>query len=347
MSAPGPARFTSRQVRIDHYSAVHLAATLARETAVQCGLPGSLPDQAAAVASELASNLDKHATDGIVYLHPLPLGDGMEILSADRGPGMSDLQRCLTDGYSTTDTLGSGLGAVRRVANDFTIRTLVPDGTIISARVTAPGNTPSRTTAPEQQRPSPAAGTGAVCLPSDGEQEYGDGCALVDSDAGRTAIVVDGLGHGELAAHAARAALKTFHSTSHQPLPDIMLALHHTLRHTRGAAVGLVRLVSGHAQYCGVGNVRLCALSVHQDHRRLDGQPGIVGWNLPTPQLRTTPLQPGQVCVLHSDGIEARWSHNPSAFLLRLPAELLPAALAHRHRRTRDDSTALSLTGPR
>ncbi|MFI6347356.1 SpoIIE family protein phosphatase [Streptomyces sp. NPDC050560] len=346
MSLKEPSRFVTRQVRIDHYSAVHLAATLARETAANCGLPGSLPDQAAAMASELASNLDKHASDGIVFLHALPLGRGMEILAADRGPGMADLKRCLADGYSTTNTLGSGLGAARRVATDFTVRTRVPDGTIVSARLAFPRGRSSGTREEEGRAPeATGTGTGAVCVPADGEQECGDGCAIVDSGTGRTALVVDGLGHGELAARAARAALKMFHASSHQPLPDIMNALHQALRHTRGAAVGLVRLEAGRAQYCGVGNIRLCVLSIHESHRRLDGRPGVVGWNMPTPQLRTMPLHPGQVCVLYSDGIEARWTHDPSPFLLRLPAELLPAALVHRHRRTRDDSTALSLTG--
>ncbi|MFF8606794.1 SpoIIE family protein phosphatase [Streptomyces sp. NPDC015346] len=322
------------QVPIDHYSAVHLAATHAREMAVRCGMEASWPDQAAAVASELASNLDKHAADGIVYLQPLPMGEGLEILAVDRGPGMAELQRCLTDGYTTTGTLGTGLGAVGRVATDFVIRTQVPEGTVASARVSAVG----RTT---------ASGTGMVCLPADGEEECGDGCALFETGGRLTAAVVDGLGHGEAAARATRTALQVFRDTSEQPLPDIMRSLHRSLRHTRGAAVGLIRLLPGSVEFCGVGNIRLCLLSVHHVRRRLDGRPGVVGWNLPTPQVQNAPVEPGEVLLAHSDGIESRWSHDPSPFLLRLPAELLPAALAHRHRRSRDDATALSLTGLR
>jgi anti-sigma regulatory factor (Ser/Thr protein kinase) len=335
LSSYGYARLPTAQIPIDHYSAVHLAATRAREAAVHCGLTGALPDKAAAVASELASNLDKHATDGIVYVQPLALDPGLEIIAVDRGPGMERLERCLADGFTTTGTLGTGLGAVKRVASAFVVRTQVPGGTVAAARITAADQAP------------PAPGAGAVCLPADGEQECGDGCAVFDTDAGRTAVVVDGLGHGVEAARAARGALRTFHGVCDQPLPEIMNAFHRALRHTRGAAVGLLRLRPGAAEFCGVGNVRLCVLSRDAAQRRLDGRPGVVGWNLPTPQVRSTPMTPDQVVVLHSDGIEARWSHAPSPFLLRLPAELLPAALAHRYRRSRDDASALSLTGLR
>ena len=66
------------------------------------------------IASELASNLVKHARDGMVLvraLHDQPAG--VEIVSIDRGPGM-DSARALRDGYSTAASLGHGLGAIKR-----------------------------------------------------------------------------------------------------------------------------------------------------------------------------------------------------------------------------------------
>ncbi|EST39719.1 hypothetical protein N566_00275 [Streptomycetaceae bacterium MP113-05] len=333
MSGPDPVPPPTVEVHIDHYSAVHLAATRARETAVQCGLAGSLPDRAGAVASELASNLGKHAMDGVLYLQPAPGGAGLEILAADRGPGMADLQRCLADGYTTTGTLGTGLGAVQRIAGELVVRTQPGEGTVAAARISPPGTV----------RPAPRAGM--IRLPAEGEDVCGDGCAVTGDPEAPTAMVVDGLGHGAPAERAARTALRAFEGMAADALPEIVRNLHRSLRHTRGAAVGLLRLREGHAEYCGVGNVRLCVLSVEDEHRRLDGRPGVVGWNLPTPQVRTVPLRPGQVAVLYSDGIASRWSHSPGPFLLRLPPELLPAALAHRHRKYRDDATALSMEG--
>ncbi|MFE9388846.1 SpoIIE family protein phosphatase [Streptomyces sp. NPDC006784] len=337
------------QVRIDHHSAVHLAADVARRTARRCGLDGSLPEQAAAVASELASNLDKHAGDGVVYLQPLPLGEGFEVLAVDRGPGMGELQRCLADGYTTTNTLGTGLGAVSRVADAFVIRTRVPDGTVASARLTPRGGGSPAGGSAEPSGPDglPGHRVGAICLPAEGEEHCGDGWSLHATAGQVTAVVVDGLGHGEAAARATRVALRIAREAPESALPELMTQMHRALRHTRGAAVGLVRLEPGRLHFCGVGNVRVCVLHHDRTPRRIESRPGIVGWNLPTPHVRTEPLAPDRMAVVHTDGIQARWAHDPSRFLSGLPAPLLPAALAHRHRRLRDDATALALTGLR
>ncbi len=327
-----PAVLSTAFVRIDHYSAVHLAAATARSIAQQCRLPGAAPDRAAVVASELASNLDKHAKDGALYIQPLPLGAGLEILAADRGPGMPELQRCLADGYTTTGTLGAGLGAVSRTATDFTIRTQVGVGTLACARLALPG------------QPEPVwQDAGFLCLPAEGEEECGDAGAIVQHAGIRTAIVVDGLGHGPRAAEAARTALRAFHAVEDRPLPQILDSLHRALRHTRGAAVGLLRLHAGHAQYCGIGNVRVLAFSSRGVDHRLTGQPGIVGWKMPAAKTHSIPLAHGTTAVLHSDGINAQWAHAPSRFMLRLPPPLLAAAVAHGHRSSRDDATVLAV----
>ncbi|WP_432107703.1 SpoIIE family protein phosphatase [Streptomyces sp. AA1529] len=335
------------QVRIDHHSAVHLAADLARRTARKCGLDGSLPDQAAAVASELASNLDKHAGDGVVFLQPLPLGAGFEVLAVDRGPGMGELQRCLADGYTTTNTLGTGLGAVSRVADAFVIRTRVPDGTVASARLAPRAGSAAAGAVPPGPDGLPGHRVGAICLPAEGEEQCGDGWFLHTAAGRVTAAVVDGLGHGEAAARATRVALRVAQEAPDRALPALMAEMHRALRHTRGAAVGLVRLEPGRLHFCGVGNVRVCVLHHDRSPRRIESRPGIVGWNLPTPHVRTEPLAADRLALVHSDGIQARWAHDPSRFLSQLPAPLLPAALAHRHRRLRDDATALALTGLR
>ncbi|MEU8958002.1 SpoIIE family protein phosphatase [Streptomyces sp. NPDC048518] len=319
-------------VRIDHYSAVHLAAAAARSLGEQCGLPGSLPDQVAVLASELASNIDKHARDGALYIQPLPLGAGVEILAVDRGPGMPELERCLADGYTTVGTLGAGLGAVSRIATDFTIRTQTGTGTLASARLTRLDQT-----AVARQ------GASLVCLPADGEERCGDAGAVVDDGTVRTAAVIDGLGHGPAAAEAADSALRCFRAAAERTLPDILGAMHRTLRHTRGAAVALLRLDGEQALYCGIGNIRAVALSHDGVHHRLTGQPGVVGWRMPTPKTHTIPLPEGTTAVLHTDGIDARWTHAPTLFTLRLPPQLLTAAVTHNHRSTRDDATVLAL----
>ncbi|PJE99354.1 hypothetical protein CUT44_05240 [Streptomyces carminius] len=319
------------EIRIDHESAIHLAATAARDCALRCELPGAMPDQAAVLASELASNLVKHAVDGTVYVQRLPYGEGMEILAVDSGPGIRDLDRSLADGYTTTGSLGAGLGAVRRIATEFTIRTRRGTGTLVCARLAVSGV------------PRPGHwDVGAVRLPARGEKHCGDAHAVAATGDALTALVVDGLGHGASAAEAARSALRSFRTAPDRPLTEIITSLHRALRHTRGAAAGVLRLHSDRAEYCGIGNIRAALLSGGGVDHRLTGQPGIVGWNVPTPRTRTLTLRPGTTIVLHSDGVESHWDRDPSSFLPRLPPPLLAAALAHGHRRFRDDATVLA-----
>nr|WP_107115533.1 SpoIIE family protein phosphatase [Streptomyces specialis] len=313
---PSPRREPSAQVRIDHHSAVHLAVVTARSLARRCGLTGALPEKAAVLASELASNLDKHARDGVVYLQPLPLGAGLDIAAADRGPGMVELERCFADGYTTSGTLGAGLGAVRRIATDFTIRTQPGDGTVVSARL-----------APPEHAAAARASVGAVCLPLEGEDVSGDACAVTDGDTGRTALVVDALGHGAAAADAAGAAMAAFSREPDRPLPVLMAALHKALRRTRGAAVALLRLTPGRADFCGTGNVRLSLVSSDRVRSGPPAPPGIVGYNMPQPTVHSVDLAPRETCVLHPDGIDPGWARHARPFLLRLPPSLLLSLL--------------------
>lgn len=322
-------------IRVDHYSAVQLAATTARRTALDQGLGGALPDQAAVLASELAGNVAKHAQNGSLYIQPLPLRTGVEILAVDRGPGMADLERCLTDGYTTSSTLGSGLGAVRRIADEFTVRTREGTGTVVSARLGQPGASPADGTG----------GVGAVRVPADGESLCGDSWGLAVTGDVRTALVVDGLGHGRLAAEAAELAVRAFHRDPGQPLPQLLRTMHRALRRSRGAAVGLLRLSDQGVEQCSVGNVRTLLLGHDGVRRRFGGQPGVVGWNMPEPRVQRVPAEPGAIALLHSDGIDARWTHTLTPFLTGLPAPLLAGALVHEHRRSRDDATVLTL-GP-
>ncbi|AZM57449.1 hypothetical protein DMA15_04160 [Streptomyces sp. WAC 01529] len=331
---------TTLHVPIDHHSAVQTAASRARALAHACRMPGALPDQAAVLASELASNISKHARNGALFLQPSPLGGrspldtALDVVAVDNGPGIPDIGLSLTDGFSTTKTMGAGLGAVRRIATDFTLRSASGRGTLAHARLAVP------------QGRRPGADIGALCLPAGGEQICGDGYAVVEGDGNWTGLVIDGLGHGPEAAAASQRAVRTFQSCSEAPLPEVLNALHSALRHTRGAAATAIRVGSGRAEYCGVGNIRVAAVSAHGVHRQLTGQAGIVGYNLPTPRSRFLDLSDCTAVVVYTDGIDHRWTHDPAPDRLSLPPTLLAASLAHTHRRHRDDATVLALGSP-
>jgi serine/threonine-protein kinase RsbT len=75
------------------------------------------------VVSELASNLVRHAARGEIQVVSVngPRGAGIEVKSCDAGPGIADIDAALTDGFSTAGGLGSGLGGVRRMMDEFEV----------------------------------------------------------------------------------------------------------------------------------------------------------------------------------------------------------------------------------
>ncbi|MDB5241829.1 MAG: hypothetical protein JWP57_2454, partial [Spirosoma sp.] len=78
------------------------------------------------IIAELTSNLVKYAQAGELLVRTISeaTNAGIEIISADNGPGMVDTSRMMMDGVSTTKSLGQGLGAVERLADFFELYSL-------------------------------------------------------------------------------------------------------------------------------------------------------------------------------------------------------------------------------
>jgi serine/threonine-protein kinase RsbT len=88
------------------------------------------------VTSELARNALVHAGGGEVCLRLLrdERRVGLEIQVTDEGPGIGDLEQAMIDGYSTVGGLGTGLGAARRLSDEFEISSRPSGGTRVLAR---------------------------------------------------------------------------------------------------------------------------------------------------------------------------------------------------------------------
>ena len=95
-------------------------------------------ERVALAVSELATNLVRYAQEGTIVLSSVAgsAGTGIQVESWDVGPGIADLEQALEDGFSTGGGLGSGLPAVRRLMDEFTIAT-GPSGTRIVVRTWA------------------------------------------------------------------------------------------------------------------------------------------------------------------------------------------------------------------
>ncbi len=58
--------------------------------------------------------------------------DGLQLVFDDKGPGIEDVERALTDGFSTARSMGLGLGGARRLVNEFTLVTRPGAGTTVT-----------------------------------------------------------------------------------------------------------------------------------------------------------------------------------------------------------------------
>lgn len=287
----------------------------------------------AIIVTELGNNLVRHARGGFLLLAVDEECREIEIVAVDRGPGIPDVGRSLSDGFSTGGTPGTGLGAVRRLASDFHLHSAVPEGTIVVARVRAEGQVP-------RQQPAIVAAGLSVALA--GEIVCGDAWAVAVDGSSASILVADGLGHGPDAAEAARAAVAVFAADPRQGPRSMLSAMHARLRSTRGAAVTLMQLDGelGTIRAAGAGNVAARIVSGDTDKSVLT-QHGTVGLQMRTPDEQRLDWPPHALLVVHSDGLESRWSPQRLMPLLRRDPTLAAAVLLRDHSRGRDDATVV------
>jgi anti-sigma regulatory factor (Ser/Thr protein kinase) len=320
-----------RAYALTEQSEIGAVRRAAIEFARELGMDETAQGKVALVVNELATNVIKHAKRGELILRAVDrLGRvGVELLSLDEGPGISDLGRALADGYSTAGSPGNGLGAIRRLASTFDLHSIVGVGTVAVARLWL--------------GPPPAPGpyqVGVVSLPTIGETECGDGWAIAGDDERIVVLVVDGLGHGPLAATAAREAEKIFRAQSALSAPDLLERIHSGLGHSRGAAAAVAEILrpAGVVKYAGIGNIS-ASLHGRAGSRSMVSQSGIVGSDVRRIQLFSYPFTPEMLLVAHSDGLSAHWQLDP--VLTAHDPSVIAGVLYRVAKRGRDDATVV------
>jgi anti-sigma regulatory factor (Ser/Thr protein kinase) len=253
----------------------------------------------ALIATEMASNLLKHATRGFVVLRRYAdvSGSGVELLALDRGNGIHNVPSALRDGYSTAGSFGAGLGVMQRQADGFEIYSRADKGTAVVARVAAD--------------PPTLVGKallGVIVEPYPGETVCGDAWAYADSPQGPTLIVVDGTGHGPFAEIAAQTALRSFLQNASESCTRILELIHAALQPTRGAAVSIARIDAAQqvVRFAGIGNVSGLLQST-DGTKRMVSHSGTAGHIARRIREFVYPYVGSPTVVLHSDGMSGRW----------------------------------------
>lgn len=116
---------------------VIVARQQGRQLAHQIGFTIVDQTRITTVISELARNIYLYTSGGEIYLAHLIRPDhseGIQVKAIDLGPGIKDITLALQDGYTTVDGLGIGLPGVKRMVDEFDIRSDKQRGTQVCVK---------------------------------------------------------------------------------------------------------------------------------------------------------------------------------------------------------------------
>lgn len=315
------------------------ARRIARKTALDMGFDENRAEQIAIVVTEACTNLLNHATRGEILLSA---SDGratrdLECLAIDCGPGMSNIEQCLKDGYSTRSTPGQGLGAIRRLADVSDFYSVPDKGTLLLA-CWSPG--PALAEHPDS---TPLLKIGAVSVSKRGEEVCGDSWGAEQTGEISTILVADGLGHGYDASMASQEAVRMLHASADLTPIQLLERVHLALRSSRGAAVAVARIdrMRGKLTYCGVGNISAQIYAGSRASQHLVSVNGTAGQQAQRIREFSYPWPENGMLVLHSDGLTTAASiDSQPALALREPS-VIAGVLYRDFSRGQDDATVV------
>jgi len=162
---------------------------------------------------------------------------------------------------------------------------------------------------------------GTVRRTLEGQEVCGDAYFVKAFENKVLIAVVDGLGHGPDAAAAANTAVEYLKNNYQKSLTEIIKGCHKEMKGTRGAAIGiaLIDLQNSVLRYTVVGNIEVSVKS--RTVIRPISINGILGYNLRQVREEEFSFNPGDLIILHSDGISTKFDLNlyPPEFLGQHP----------------------------
>jgi len=107
-----------------------------REAATALGFGLADVTRLVTAAFELARNVHFHAQNGSVHWRSVDQrnGVGIEIVFVDQGPGITDIDLAMTEGWSTTGGPGIGLPGSRCLTDEMELDSMPGRGTIVTVR---------------------------------------------------------------------------------------------------------------------------------------------------------------------------------------------------------------------
>ncbi|EHQ24393.1 SpoIIE family protein phosphatase [Mucilaginibacter paludis] len=288
------------------------------------------------IVAEMTSNLFKYANGGEILMGIFTNGGSpyVELISIDRGPGISNIAKMMQDGVSTTNTMGNGLGSIKRLSDVFEIYSIPDWGTIILSRVYNDSKSVKNTLKADVR---------SIILSKPGETCSGDGFIYKINNDYLKIMLADGLGHGPEANKAVNEAAEAFRVFPEYSPTETIRFIHSAIRKTRGAVAAIVCYDFNQKKWTmtGIGNIatKLVGVGALRNHMSYNG---IVGHNIPNTMNDQviTSEQFNQV-ILCSDGIKTRWDLSRFPLISKYDLSILAAAIYKDQARKTDDMSII------
>jgi len=183
----------------------------------------------------------------------------------------------------------------------------------------------------------------SLVRPCYGERLSGDAVVVRPLEQGLLVAIVDVLGHGPEAHELTQVIEPYLARYGTFDVAGLLTRLHHHLKGTRGAAVGLCAIdaAKGRIDYVSIGNTALRRFG--KAETRLVSQDGVLGQNMRTPRPQTLQLDPGDLIVLYTDGVSDRFTTDDyPGVLLHAPKEVA-SNIVGRFGKDHDDAACIAV----
>jgi len=124
------------KIQIEREIDIIAARQAGRQMAGQLGFSATDQTLIATAISEVARNILIYAQRGEIQIETIADGlrTGIQVVAADEGPGIENVDLALRDGYSTKNSLGLGLPGARRLMDDFAVASELGHGTRVTMK---------------------------------------------------------------------------------------------------------------------------------------------------------------------------------------------------------------------
>lgn len=303
-----------QEIKISNQSDIGLCRRKGVSFAKKIGFDDVKSGEIAIIITEMITNVIKHGGGKGLFTMSKISGKtnsaGIELICCDHGSGISDFNNAIKDGYSQKNSLGLGLGAIRRLSDEIEVNPAYIENTEEKQY-----NYCIRTRKWMQEKkyrvPNKKLEHGALSRPKPGETLNGDDYVFLNiSEDVSIGAVIDGLGHGKEAHLASSLAKETIIKHAELPLDLIIKKTHDSIKGTRGVTLGIIKIDTQNNKifFSGIGNIEGNILS-KEGKKNLLSYGGILGHNIRTPRIFEFTYNKGDIVYMFSDGITARWDY--------------------------------------